>query len=64
MSVHLRDARTGRPVDPDGYAIESLSDSELEEELTIAAAAPDHRRFERYEALRREWEQRQQLCCR
>jgi hypothetical protein len=50
-----RDERTGRPLDEQGReAIESLSDEELEAELTIAAAPPNGRRRSRYEALLRE----------
>jgi hypothetical protein len=55
VSEKRRDERTGRPLDEAGReAIESLSDEELEAELTIAAAPPNGLRRERYEALLRE----------
>ena len=38
------DPRTGRPVKP----VASLTDEELELELTVAAAAPDDQRSDRY----------------
>jgi Mg-chelatase subunit ChlD len=53
-----RDERTGRPRLGPFEAVASLSDRELEEELLTAAAAPDHRRFERFARLLRERERR------
>jgi hypothetical protein len=44
------DPRTGRPLKP----VTELSDEELELELTVAAAAPDHQRTDRYQELLRE----------
>ena len=41
------DPRTGRPLKP----VESLTDEELELELTVAASAPDHLRTDRYSEL-------------
>ena len=41
------DPRTGRPLKP----VETLTDEELELELTVAAAAPDHQRTDRYQEL-------------
>jgi hypothetical protein len=41
------DPRTGRPLKTVG----SLTDEELELELTVAAAAPDHQRTDRYREL-------------
>jgi len=56
VMVRLRDEKTGRPCDrPDHAAVETLSDAELEEELTIAAAAPAKRRYERFDLLWHEW---------
>jgi hypothetical protein len=60
VSEKPRDERTGRPLDEEGReAIESLSDEELEAELTIAAATPNGRRRRRYEALLAEKKRRQ-----
>jgi hypothetical protein len=60
VSEQRRDERTGRPLDEEGReAIESLSDEELEAELTIAAAPPNGRRRTRYEALLAEKKRRQ-----
>jgi len=54
-SEKRRDERTGRPLDEEGHeAIASLTDEELEAELTIAAAPPNGLRRQRYEALLRE----------
>ncbi len=51
----LTDPRTGRPLDELGRpAINVLSDDELEAELTTAAAAADHQRFEHFLMLLRE----------
>lgn len=51
----LTDPRTGRPLDELGRpAINVLSDDELEAELTTAAAATDHQRFEHFLMLLRE----------
>jgi hypothetical protein len=47
--THTFDVRTGRPLDGEVEAISSLSDSELEREMTIAALAS--RRADRFEAL-------------
>ena len=53
------DPRTGRPVDVGGSErLASLTDEELESELTVAAAAPDHLRIERYQELLAEKERR------
>jgi hypothetical protein len=61
VSDRPRDERTGRPLDPEGHeAIVSLSDEELEAELTIAASPPNGRRRARYEALLREKRRREQ----
>ena len=43
------DARTGRPLDGEREAVESLTDLELEREITIAAL--DSKRNLRFEAL-------------
>jgi hypothetical protein len=53
-----RDPRTGRPLAGGREAIESLSDEDLELELTIAASAPDHLKSERYAALLNEKKRR------
>lgn len=53
-----RDPHTGRPVDGDKERFALLSDEELEQELTVAAAAPDHMRFDRYQSLLAERERR------
>ena len=45
------DARSGRPLDGGGEAFETLSDDELEEELTVAAYAPGLLRINRYQRL-------------
>jgi hypothetical protein len=51
----LTDPRTGRPLDEFGRpAIHVLSDDELEAELTTAAAATDHQRFDHFLTLLRE----------
>jgi len=51
----LTDPRTGRPLDERGRpAIHVLTDDELEAELTTAAAATDHHRFEHFLMLLRE----------
>jgi hypothetical protein len=56
MSARLRDEKTGRPLDgPDHQAVLTLTDAELEEELTIAAAAPAKRHYARFDVLWREW---------
>ncbi len=43
------DARTGRPLDGEHEAVESLTDEELEREITIAAL--DSKRSCRFDAL-------------
>jgi IS5 family transposase len=49
------DPRTGRPLDESGLpTVAGLSDAELEAELTTAASAPDHKRFDRFADLLRE----------
>ena len=48
---HDFDQRSGRPLDDGREAVETLSDGELEEELTVAAYAPGRMRFARYERL-------------
>ena len=41
---HDYDQRTGRPLEADGrFAVETLTDEELEVELTVAAAEPVRR---------------------
>jgi arsenate reductase (thioredoxin) len=53
------DPHRGRPVDGDGSeGLAELTDDELERELTVAAAAADHRRMSRYQALLAERERR------
>ncbi len=47
--THTFDARTGRPLDGKIEAISSLSDRELEREMTIAALTS--KRADRFEAL-------------
>jgi hypothetical protein len=42
-----RDPRTGRPLKP----VQSLTDDELELELTVAASAPNQHRTDRYQEL-------------
>ena len=54
---HL-DVRTGRPYDGETEAIETLTDSELEREITIAALAS--RRIRRYDALLKERQRRRE----
>jgi hypothetical protein len=44
------DSRTGRPLEEGREAVETLSDSELEAELTIAASEP-RRRASRLDAV-------------
>jgi len=46
----VTDPKTGRPL----KAVASLTDEELELELTVAASAPDHLRTDRYQELLRE----------
>jgi hypothetical protein len=48
------DRRTGRPLKP----VESLTDEELELELTVAASAPNRHRTDRYRELLDEHERR------
>lgn len=48
------DPVTGRPLHDGDEAVESLSDDELELELTVAAHDPVRRKG-RYELLAREW---------
>ncbi len=55
--IHLSDPRTGRPLDPVGEALMSLSDLELEREITIAAMEP-RRRGERLDTLIKERQRR------
>ena len=52
--LHSIDPKTGRPLDADGEAIDSLSAEELERELTLAAIeqARDYR-FQRLLSERR-----------
>ena len=45
------DAHNGRPLDHGHDAVETLTEDELEEELTIAAYAPGRWRRERYQQL-------------
>ena len=52
------DPRIGRPLDGDDEAVGSLTDAELEQELTVAASAPDRRRYARYRLLLIEYEHR------
>ena len=59
------DPRTGRPLDALGVAtVSGLSDDELEAELTTAAAAPDHHRFDRFVDLLHERARRRALAAR
>ena len=52
MSERNHDTLTGRPLDKEGHeAIESLTDEELEAELTVAASTPNGLRRDRYDAL-------------
>jgi hypothetical protein len=56
------DPRTGRPLDESGRpAVSGLTDSELEAELTTAASARDHQRFDRFVDLLRERARRRTL---
>ena len=56
------DPRTGRPLDELGRpTVSGLSDSELEAELTTAASARDHQRFDRFVDLLRERARRRGL---
>jgi hypothetical protein len=48
------DPRTGRPLERGREAVETLTDSELDTELLIAAAAAGRMREARYARLRRE----------
>jgi hypothetical protein len=51
LGAHERDTATGRPI-RDGYeVIRELDDTELAEELIVAAMAPDRHRFERFMEL-------------
>jgi hypothetical protein len=43
--------RGGGEGDGQWLTLDELSDAQLEEELTIAASAPDHLRIDRYEQL-------------
>lgn len=60
MSVSLHtvsrmyDIRTGRPLEGERDAVETLTDKELEAELLIAAAAPGRMRVRRLAILRAE----------
>ena len=47
--LHSVDPHTGRPLDVDGEAIDSLSAEELERELTLAAI--EHARYYRFQRL-------------
>ena len=58
MSERAYDARTGRPLEHGREAIETLSDGELDVELSIAAVAAGRLRIERLARLRRELERR------
>jgi hypothetical protein len=49
------DPRTGRPLKP----VASLTDEELELELTVAASAPNHHRTDHYRELLDEKARRQ-----
>jgi hypothetical protein len=56
------DPRTGRPLDEHGQlAVSDLTYQELEAELTTAASAPNHQRFDRFLALLGERERRRAL---
>jgi hypothetical protein len=52
------DPRTGRPLEQSREAVETLTDSELDAELLIAAAAVGRMRTERLETLWRELRRR------
>jgi len=45
------DQRNGRPLDRGREAVRSLTEDELEEELTVAAYAPGLLRLDRYQRL-------------
>jgi len=51
-------ARGGRPLHDGREAARTLSDRELERELTLAASAPGRKRLARYERLLRERQRR------
>ena len=56
------DPRTGRPLDRLGRpTVAELTDTELEAELTTAASARDHQRFDRFVDLLRERARRRGL---
>jgi hypothetical protein len=58
--VRRADPRTGRPLDARGEpAVADLSAGELEAELTTAASAPDHQRFDGFLDLLQERARRQ-----
>ena len=48
---HEIDVHTGRPLDHGHDAVETLTEDELEEELTIAAYAPGRWRLQRFQEL-------------
>jgi hypothetical protein len=48
------DARTGRPLDGEREAVETLTDTELDTELLIAAVATGRLRLDRFATLRHE----------
>jgi len=50
-SARERDVRTGRPLEGSREAIGALTDSELEQELTVAAAARGRLRMDRFATL-------------
>jgi hypothetical protein len=52
------DPRTGRPLEGEREALETLTDQELEVELYVAAAATGKRRVLRFELLRSELDRR------
>ncbi len=54
MTTTSYDAQTGRPMNGDVEALETLSDQELEGELTIASLYPETPREQRWQRLRRE----------
>jgi hypothetical protein len=61
-AVREIDPRTGRPLDQSGRAtVAGLTDTELEAELTTAASARDHQRFDRFVDLLRERARRRAL---
>ena len=49
FGLHRIDSKTGRPLDAEGEAIDSLSAEELERELTLAAI--EHARDDRFQRL-------------